>query len=85
MYCSLLFFFFFFFKQKTAYEIMPSLVGSEMCIRDSLFPWSTRFLDVFIEKAEHPFYRALGELARLTLAQWQSQLLIPVAVKPLFR
>ena len=21
-------------KQKTAYEIMPSLVGSEMCIRD---------------------------------------------------
>ncbi|EFL9709988.1 dimethyl sulfoxide reductase anchor subunit [Escherichia coli] len=42
-------------------------------------------LDVFIEKAEHPFYRALGELARLTLAQWQSQLLIPVAVKPLFR
>lgn len=50
-----------------------------------LFPWSTRFLDVFIEKAEHPFNRALGELARLTLAQWQSQLLIPVAVKPLFR
>eukprot|EP00825_Cyclidium_porcatum_P027661 TRINITY_DN29811_c0_g1_i1.p4 TRINITY_DN29811_c0_g1~~TRINITY_DN29811_c0_g1_i1.p4 ORF type:complete len:100 (+),score=11.15 TRINITY_DN29811_c0_g1_i1:36-335(+) len=27
-------FYFFFFKQKTAYEIMPSLVGSEMCIRD---------------------------------------------------
>ena len=26
---------FFFFKQKTAYEIVPSLVGSEMCIRDS--------------------------------------------------
>src|SRR5428012_13109 len=30
-------FFFFFFKQKTAYEIMPSLVGSEMCIRDSCY------------------------------------------------
>src|SRR5665648_497798 len=29
-----LFYVFFFFKQKTAYEIMPSLVGSEMCIRD---------------------------------------------------
>src|SRR5450756_2409635 len=27
---------FFFFKQKTAYEIMPSLVGSEMCIRTGL-------------------------------------------------
>src|SRR5450756_2695987 len=30
--------FFFFFKQKTAYEIMPSLVGSEMCIRDRSSP-----------------------------------------------
>ena len=30
----MLYLFFFFFKQKTAYEIMPSLVGSEMCIRD---------------------------------------------------
>ena len=26
----------FFFKQKTAYGIMPSLVGSEMCIRESI-------------------------------------------------
>ena len=25
----------FFFKQKTAYEMQRSLVGSEMCIRDS--------------------------------------------------
>ena len=25
-----------FFKQKTAYEISEGLVGSEMCIRDSL-------------------------------------------------
>eukprot|EP00658_Telonema_sp_P-2_P076301 TRINITY_DN6654_c0_g2_i4.p1 TRINITY_DN6654_c0_g2~~TRINITY_DN6654_c0_g2_i4.p1 ORF type:complete len:425 (+),score=145.50 TRINITY_DN6654_c0_g2_i4:81-1355(+) len=31
----LLDFFFFFFKQKTAYEMLRSLVGSEMCIRDS--------------------------------------------------
>ncbi len=30
-YCIL---FFFFFKQKTAYEMLRSLVGSEMCIRD---------------------------------------------------
>eukprot|EP00658_Telonema_sp_P-2_P079156 TRINITY_DN757_c0_g1_i7.p1 TRINITY_DN757_c0_g1~~TRINITY_DN757_c0_g1_i7.p1 ORF type:complete len:101 (-),score=26.74 TRINITY_DN757_c0_g1_i7:37-339(-) len=29
-----IFFFFFFFKQKTAYEMLRSLVGSEMCIRD---------------------------------------------------
>ena len=25
---------FFFFKQKTAYEMLRSLVGSDMCIRD---------------------------------------------------
>ncbi|MTH46092.1 Tat proofreading chaperone DmsD [Intestinirhabdus alba] len=50
-----------------------------------LLPWSSRFLEVFIEHAGHPFYQALGELARHTLAGWQSQLLIPVAVKPLFR
>ena len=28
------YFCFFFFKQKTAYEMLRSLVGSEMCIRD---------------------------------------------------
>ena len=28
--------FFFFFKQKPAYEMLRSLVGSEMCIRDCL-------------------------------------------------
>ena len=27
-----------FFKQKTAYEIAQCLVGSEMCIRDSIYP-----------------------------------------------
>mgnify|MGYP002681986341 CR=1 FL=1 len=31
----LLYVLFFFFKQKTAYEMLRSLVGSEMCIRDS--------------------------------------------------
>ena len=29
----------FFFKQKTAYEVLRSLVGSEMCIRDSFKHW----------------------------------------------
>ena len=32
---SIVLFFFFFFKQKTAYDILSGLVGSEMCIRDS--------------------------------------------------
>ncbi|CZR83220.1 hypothetical protein CDFC105_43920 [Clostridioides difficile] len=35
---------FFFFKQKTAYEIMPSLVGSEMCIRDRSKPLANKVL-----------------------------------------
>ncbi|MDU1063118.1 MAG: Tat proofreading chaperone DmsD [Leclercia adecarboxylata] len=50
-----------------------------------LLPWSPRFLAVFVENAGHPFYRALGQLAQLTLADWQSTLLIPVAEKPLYR
>ena len=37
---------FFFFKQKTAYEMLRSLVGSEMCIRDS---------DGFIEKLRQKY------------------------------
>ena len=42
--CFYFFFFFiflFFFKQKTAYEISACLVGSEMCIRDSFYPFNT--------------------------------------------
>lgn len=50
-----------------------------------LLPWSSRFLAVFVENAGHPFYQALGQLAQLTLADWQSTLLIPVAEKPLYR
>eukprot|EP00658_Telonema_sp_P-2_P083428 TRINITY_DN9030_c0_g1_i1.p2 TRINITY_DN9030_c0_g1~~TRINITY_DN9030_c0_g1_i1.p2 ORF type:complete len:145 (-),score=43.14 TRINITY_DN9030_c0_g1_i1:219-653(-) len=36
-----MYFLFFFFKQKTAYEMLRSLVGSEMCIRDRLQSWSS--------------------------------------------
>src|SRR5450756_3001971 len=42
---------FFFFKQKTAYEIMPSLVGSEMCIRDRLYPGVREALDEMLAGA----------------------------------
>eukprot|EP00658_Telonema_sp_P-2_P061425 TRINITY_DN50124_c0_g1_i7.p1 TRINITY_DN50124_c0_g1~~TRINITY_DN50124_c0_g1_i7.p1 ORF type:complete len:138 (+),score=22.40 TRINITY_DN50124_c0_g1_i7:94-507(+) len=35
---------FFFFKQKTAYEMLRSLVGSEMCIRDRLYTNNTMTL-----------------------------------------
>ncbi|MBF2788702.1 MULTISPECIES: Tat proofreading chaperone DmsD [Enterobacter] len=50
-----------------------------------LLPWSTRFLSVFVDSAGHPFYAALGRLAQLTLADWRSGLLIPVAEKTLYR
>ncbi len=64
---------------------MVARQNAKNCWHGTFFRGQHVFVDVFIEKAEHPFYRALGELARLTLAQWQSQLLIPVAVKPLFQ
>lgn len=50
-----------------------------------LLPWAPRFLNEFVAKANHPFFSALAELAQNTLAQWQSQLLIPVADKKLYR
>ncbi|WPM86035.1 Tat proofreading chaperone DmsD [Apirhabdus apintestini] len=50
-----------------------------------LFPWSERFLACFIKGAEHPFWQGVGELARLTLAEWRKELLIPVPDKPLYR
>eukprot|EP00825_Cyclidium_porcatum_P011741 TRINITY_DN16055_c0_g1_i1.p3 TRINITY_DN16055_c0_g1~~TRINITY_DN16055_c0_g1_i1.p3 ORF type:complete len:112 (-),score=25.72 TRINITY_DN16055_c0_g1_i1:46-381(-) len=50
---------FFFFKQKTAYEIMPSLVGSEMCIRDSVISVLTLILFFFnfLQTVFHYIYK----------------------------
>ena len=42
---------FFFFKQKTAYEMLRSLVGSEMCIRDSM-------------STGEEYFRALSKLSK---------------------
>ena len=42
----------FFFKQKTAYEILSGLVGSEMCIRDrpiALPKWPIFKIVLFLE------------------------------------
>ena len=57
-------FFFFFFKQKTAYEMLRSLVGSEMCIRDSARPdrrahaktpgWATAFTPFVARIVQNP-------------------------------
>lgn len=50
-----------------------------------LLPWSGRFLEVFIQEAQHPFWQSLGKLAQKTLIDWQSRLVTPVALKPLYR
>ena len=62
---------FFFFKQKTAYEMLRSLVGSEMCIRDS--PYAVVVLDelnriLFLNRAGENLsgYKS-GDLAGLSL------------------
>eukprot|EP00658_Telonema_sp_P-2_P067298 TRINITY_DN5621_c0_g1_i2.p1 TRINITY_DN5621_c0_g1~~TRINITY_DN5621_c0_g1_i2.p1 ORF type:complete len:131 (-),score=39.50 TRINITY_DN5621_c0_g1_i2:270-662(-) len=54
--------FFFFFKQKTAYEMLRSLVGSEMCIRDSI---GARFVDTF----NGPVNQLPPSIAHLTLGK----------------
>ena len=41
--------FIFFFKQKTAYEMLRSLVGSEMCIRDRYWIQSKDAQEAFIQ------------------------------------
>eukprot|EP00658_Telonema_sp_P-2_P020024 TRINITY_DN17882_c0_g1_i1.p1 TRINITY_DN17882_c0_g1~~TRINITY_DN17882_c0_g1_i1.p1 ORF type:complete len:101 (-),score=47.26 TRINITY_DN17882_c0_g1_i1:174-476(-) len=53
--CHLLWFFFF-FKQKTAYEMLRSLVGSEMCIRDrdeSFVKAHYRLAEAFVGNGDH--------------------------------
>src|SRR5660398_325082 len=49
---------FFFFKQKTAYEIRLSLVGSEMCIRDR-----TRVVSAQVRRLSQNASNAAGALS----------------------
>ena len=50
----------FFFKQKTAYEIMPSLVGSEMCIRDR----PPTIWETSQPPGQHPAWAAIKQLGK---------------------
>ena len=47
---------FFFFKQKTAYEMLRSLVGSEMCIRDRFSAVNPKFYPP-LPVGNTPFFR----------------------------
>ncbi|WP_411142573.1 GTP-binding protein, partial [Campylobacter coli] len=63
---------FFFFKQKTAYEMLRSLVGSEMCIRDSVYIALENNLEIIpvinkidlpnadVEKVKHEIEHIIG-------------------------
>ncbi len=62
------FFFFFFFKQKTAYEIMPNLVGSEMCVRDRYYKDSFKFISI-----EHLSKTILGKKNKKIVLKKQKQ------------
>ena len=42
-------------KQKTAYEIMPSLVGSEMCIRDRFWVYP-QFATITLDLCMHSLH-----------------------------
>ena len=53
---------FFFFKQKTAYEMLRSLVGSEMCIRD-------RFVRQHPEWANRPMGRGATRSVGVNVAE----------------
>ena len=52
----------FFFKQKTAYEMLRSLVGSEMCIRDSNYRFCTIDPNVGLVDVPDPRLNKLAEL-----------------------
>ena len=61
---------FFFFKQKTAYEILSGLVGSEMCIRDRYIGLPKHLADPFgsLFSSSSLFTR---KIAAITAANWQ--------------
>ena len=57
---------YFFIKQKTAYEVLRSLVGSEMCIRDSSEPQTVTQL---LHGARNGDREALDQLLPMVYAE----------------
>eukprot|EP00658_Telonema_sp_P-2_P002741 TRINITY_DN1101_c0_g1_i6.p1 TRINITY_DN1101_c0_g1~~TRINITY_DN1101_c0_g1_i6.p1 ORF type:complete len:110 (+),score=16.60 TRINITY_DN1101_c0_g1_i6:108-437(+) len=70
-------FFFFFFKQKTAYEMLRSLVGSEMCIRDRNYTFG-RWLYLLAASSNAPSnqqcHNTLAELLECFMVAWYPRL-----------
>lgn len=50
-----------------------------------LLSWSSRFLTLLAQQAEHPFYQGLALLTDITLDNWQQRFDIKINEKELFR
>ena len=61
---------FFFFKQKTAYEILSGLVGSEMCIRDRYKGASPRGASARLGSAHARNYRGCRQIEAVNATQY---------------
>lgn len=53
-------------------------------LAEHLLPWSERYLALFVEHAEHPFYQGLGQLAQVTLQDWQTRLNVEPVKKQIY-
>src|SRR5678816_1789968 len=73
-------FFFFFFKQKTAYEMLRSLVGSEMCIRDRYGMFACTYSILY----NAPIARAITEKGRDIIRRLYVYLHVVHELKPIY-
>ena len=62
----------FFFKQKTAYEMLRSLVGSEMCIRDRELKAATRRFAELFRQFEIEAAAVGSTVAELQVQLWEA-------------
>ncbi|MBK5144804.1 Tat proofreading chaperone DmsD [Budviciaceae bacterium BWR-B9] len=63
-------------------ENQPGQPG--ILLGEHVLPWSSRFLTLLEERAEHPFYQGIARLTSITLAHWQQRLNVSVITKDLF-
>ena len=77
----------FFFKQKTAYEMLRSLVGSEMCIRDSMRTWGLKFgaIDMVITPNDHYVFLEVNPAGQWGWIEDLTQLPIAEAIATLLK
>ncbi|MGC6387600.1 Tat proofreading chaperone DmsD [Ewingella sp. S1.OA.A_B6] len=60
----------------------PGLLDAFLVIH--LFPWSSRYLALLEQRAVHPFYQAIAQLAQHTLTGWQEQCSLPIIERELY-